>query len=66
LYINVAGLDAMRDELLASGLHVGYHHLDPFWEPGAISVMPVPMTMEQADPGGVSCTNRSASFTWRS
>ena len=30
MYINVAGLDAMRDELLASGLHVGYHDLDPF------------------------------------
>jgi hypothetical protein len=28
--MNVAGLDAMRDELLASGLHVGYHDLDPF------------------------------------
>ena len=51
MYINVAGLDAMRDELLASGLHVGYHHLGSFWEPGAISVMPVPMTMEHADPG---------------
>ena len=32
----------------------------PCWEPGGIVVMPVPRTMEQADPGGVSWTKRSA------
>jgi hypothetical protein len=30
LDVNVAGLDAMSEELLASGLHVGDHDLDPF------------------------------------
>ena len=30
LYVNVTGLDAMREQLLASGLHVGYHNLDSF------------------------------------
>jgi hypothetical protein len=33
-------------------------------ELGGISVLPVPSTMEHADPGGVSWTNRSASLTW--
>src|SRR5215467_6029859 len=36
----------------------------PFCEPGGISVTPVPITTEQADPGGVSCTNRNVSLTW--
>ena len=29
--------------------------------PGTPSVMPVPMLIEQADPGGVSCTTRNSS-----
>ncbi len=29
-------------------------------------VMPVPRTIEQAEPGGVSCTNRRSSLTWKS
>jgi len=33
-------------------------------ELGGISVLPVPSTMEHADPGGVSWTNRCASLTW--
>src|SRR5262249_59959717 len=36
----------------------------PFCDPGGISVIPVPITTEQADPGGVSCTNRRPSLTW--
>ena len=36
----------------------------PLTDPGGMSVMPVPMAIEQADPGGVSCTNRRLSFTW--
>ena len=32
--------------------------------PGSWVEMPTPKAMEQADPGGVICTNRSASFTW--
>jgi hypothetical protein len=39
-------------------------HCTPCCEPGGICVMPVPSTMEQADPGGVSWTNRSVSLTW--
>ena len=31
--------------------------------PGVRSVMPSPITMEHAEPGGVSCTNRSPSCT---
>jgi class 3 adenylate cyclase len=38
----------------------------PVCEPGAMMVMPVPITIEQADPGGVSCTNRRSSVTWKS
>jgi len=34
-----------------------------FAVPGAVSVRPVPMAIEQAEPGGVSCTNRRPSFT---
>ena len=37
--------------------------LEGICEPGAIWVMPVPMTIEQAEPGGVSCTKRSSSLT---
>jgi Transposase IS66 family len=37
--------------------------LDTLCDPGGISVMPVPITMEHAEPGGVSCTNRRASLT---
>ena len=36
----------------------------PRCEPGGMSVMPVPMTIEHAEPGGVSCTKRSVSVTW--
>ena len=32
-------------------------------EPGAIVVRPLPMAMEQAEPGGVSCTKRMSSLT---
>ena len=39
-------------------------HCTPFCEPGGIWVIPVPSTMEQAGPGGVSCANRSASVPW--
>jgi hypothetical protein len=35
----------------------------PRCEPGTMSVIPTPMTIEQADPGGVSCTKRKASLT---
>jgi hypothetical protein len=31
--------------------------------PGVFSVMPSPITMEQAEPGGVSCTKRRPSCT---
>jgi hypothetical protein len=37
----------------------------PLTEPGSASVSPVPKAIEQADPGGVSCTNRSSGdITW--
>jgi hypothetical protein len=29
-------------------------------DPGGIPVRPVPMAIEQAGPGGVSCTNRGS------
>ena len=32
-------------------------------EPGAILVMPLPIAIEQAEPGGVSWTNRMSSLT---
>jgi hypothetical protein len=64
LHIDVAGLNTLGEELLAGGLGVGHHALHDLCEPGGIVVIPVPSTMEQADPGGVSCTNRNASFTW--
>ncbi len=35
----------------------------PFTEPGSESISPVPMAIEQADPGGVSWTKRSSSLT---
>jgi hypothetical protein len=33
----------------------------PWTEPGGVSTMPTPMQIEQADPGGVSCTTRNDS-----
>jgi hypothetical protein len=35
----------------------------PCTEPGGVSTIPVPIAIEQADPGGVSCTKRSSSLT---
>src|SRR5947209_19089242 len=35
----------------------------PLSEPGAMSVIPTPITIEQAEPGGVSWTNRRSSLT---
>jgi hypothetical protein len=35
----------------------------PFTEPGSASVTPSPIAIEQAEPGGVSCTKRSESLT---
>src|ERR1700730_10268791 len=35
----------------------------PWTEPGCISVIPVPIAIEQAEPGGVNCTNRISSLT---
>ena len=35
----------------------------PCTDPGSASVIPVPIEIEHADPGGVSCTNRSSSLT---
>jgi len=35
----------------------------PGTEPGGASVIPLPRTIEQADPGGVSCTKRISSLT---
>ena len=37
---------------------------NPLTEPGAISVSPVPMAIEHAEPGGVSCTKRRSGLTW--
>ena len=35
----------------------------PFTEPGSAGVTPSPMQIEQAEPGGVSCTKRRFSLT---
>ena len=32
--------------------------------PGSVSMIPVPIAIEHADPGGVSCTKRISSLTW--
>jgi hypothetical protein len=36
---------------------------NPSSDPGVIVVRPVPMAIEQAEPGGVSCTKRRSAFT---
>ena len=36
----------------------------PLTEPGGVSTIPVPIAIEHAEPGGVSCTKRSSSLTW--
>jgi hypothetical protein len=39
----------------------------PWTEPGGLSApSPVPIEIEQADPGGVSWTKRISSLTWMS
>jgi hypothetical protein len=35
----------------------------PLTDPGSASVTPLPIAIEHADPGGVSCTNRMSSLT---
>ena len=39
------------DQLRPGGLDVGHHHLQAVQRPGAIAVSPLPMQIEQAEPG---------------
>jgi hypothetical protein len=65
LHVEVAGLHAVRDELLPGGLHIGHH----------VSHALLPARWHLRDPGAQhdgacrptragSCANRSASLTW--
>ena len=45
------------------GLDVGHDELQAADRPGSVSMMPVPIAIEQPEPGGVSCTKRMSSLT---
>jgi hypothetical protein len=62
--LHIADFDAALDELGARGVETVI--CMPWTEPGAASVTPLPMAIEQADPGGVSWTKRISSLTARS
>ena len=64
LLVDLAGIHAVVDQPLAGGVQVVGDDLQAPLEPGVMSVIPVPMTIEHAEPGGVSWTKRSSSFTW--
>jgi hypothetical protein len=44
---------AARHQFVMSGFDVRRHEVHPHSEPGVPSVIPVPMVIEQAEPGGV-------------
>ena len=61
--LDLAGFDAVLDEVGTRRVGVGDDELQALHEPGTVSMIPVPMAIEQADPGGVSCTKRISSLT---
>ena len=66
--LDLADLDTPLDKLRTRGMDVRHNHLhalDRAWR-WRRSTSPVPIAMEQADPGGVSCTKRIVSLTVKS
>ena len=63
-FLHVADIDTSPQELGARRAGVWNNELKAPCGPGSLSTKPVPMAIEHADPGGVSCTNRNSSFTW--
>ena len=63
LDVHLAHLDPALGQLLAGGVGVGDDHLHAMLRARRHVGDPDPITTEQADPGGVSCTNRSSRLT---
>ena len=63
LFVDLAGVDAGREQLFAGLVDVGDDDLQTFTDPGSASLSPLPKAMEHADPGGVIWTNRISSDT---
>jgi hypothetical protein len=61
--LDLADDDAPLGQLGAGGLDVGDDELQASTDPGGVSTIPVAMAIEQADPGGVSCTMWTSSLT---
>ena len=62
-FLHVAHLDPALEQLRAGGADVVDDHLHPLDGARRTSVTPVPIAIEQADPGGVSWTKRMSSLT---
>ena len=62
--LDVADLHAALDSSARAASASATTICRPCTEPGGVSVMPVPMAIEHAEPGGVSCTKRRSSLTW--
>ena len=65
--LNLAHVHAPLDQLGTRSRQVGDDELQVLEEPAGISTLPVdgrtvPMAIEQAEPGGVSCTRRSSAL----
>jgi hypothetical protein len=60
--LNLAHVEAAAGEVGDRGVHVGDHELQAGGGAGRLSVSPLPITIEQAEPGGVSCTTRTSSL----
>ena len=64
LLVDAFARDVARTEVGERGVRVVDHHLDDNWDdPSGIISRPRPKQIEQAEPGGVTCTKRSSGLT---
>ncbi len=59
---DLTDVDPTFEQAAPSGLEVGDDEIDVASEPTGASVSPLPIWIEQLEPGGVSCTTRNSSF----
>ena len=61
--LDLAGLDAAVEQVGTRGLGVGDDELEALNGARLVSRIPVPIAIEQPEPGGVGCTKRISSLT---
>ncbi|MER8957420.1 hypothetical protein NKI97_02650 [Mesorhizobium sp. M0296] len=61
--LDIADLDTLSGQVPVSLIDIGHDELQALMDPGGLSTRPLPMAIEQAEPGGVNCTKRISSLT---